>query len=43
VEHARASAHPLDAVAYAELFRKSSPPQPRRTTIDETVAADYHA
>lgn len=28
VEHARASAHPLDAAAYAELFRKSSPPQP---------------
>jgi cytochrome o ubiquinol oxidase subunit 2 len=24
----RASAHPLDAIAYAELFRKSSPPQP---------------
>ena len=24
----RASAHPLDATAYGELFRKSSPPQP---------------
>jgi cytochrome o ubiquinol oxidase subunit 2 len=28
VERARASAHPLDAAAYAALFRKSSPPQP---------------
>ena len=28
LEHARASAHPLDAAAYAELFRQSSPPQP---------------
>jgi cytochrome o ubiquinol oxidase subunit 2 len=28
VERARASGHPLDAAAYAELFRKSSPPQP---------------
>lgn len=28
VQHARASAHPLDAAAYAELFRQSSPPRP---------------
>ncbi len=28
VARVRASAHPLDATAYAELFKKSSPPQP---------------
>ena len=28
LEHVRASAHPLDAAAYTELFRQSSPPQP---------------
>jgi cytochrome o ubiquinol oxidase subunit II len=28
VASVRASAHPLDATAYAELFRQSSPPQP---------------
>lgn len=28
VEHLRGSAHPLDAAAYANLFRPSSPPQP---------------
>ena len=28
VEHVRGSAHPLDATAYADLFRRSSPPQP---------------
>jgi len=28
VASARVSAHPLDAAAYAELFRKSSPPHP---------------
>ena len=28
VAQVRASAHPLDAAAYAELFKKSSPPQP---------------
>jgi cytochrome o ubiquinol oxidase subunit 2 len=28
LEQVRASAHPLDAAAYAELFKQSSPPQP---------------
>lgn len=28
VDHVRGSAHPLDAAAYADLFRQSSPPQP---------------
>jgi cytochrome o ubiquinol oxidase subunit 2 len=28
IEHVRATAHPLDAAANAELFRQSSPPQP---------------
>jgi len=28
MEHVRATAHPLDAAANAELFRQSSPPQP---------------
>ena len=28
VEQVRGSAHPLDAAAYADLFRQSSPPQP---------------
>jgi len=28
VAHVHATAHPLDATAYAELFRQSSPPQP---------------